>query len=122
MAIDKALIEENQKRLLEEKKRLEGLLARVAKRDKTTGDFHAKYPDFLGTQEDENASEVDAYETNIAEEWDLEQKFHRVEAAMKRIADGTYGICLNGGEEMPRARLAALPEAENCIEHDYQKK
>lgn len=121
MPIDKKLIEKNQKRLSDEKQRLLGLLNRVASRDKTAGEFHAKYPN-LGSQEDENAAEVTMYETNIAEEWDLEQKLHRVDAALVRIEKGTYGICQTGGEELDAARLEAVPEAENCVEHDHQKK
>lgn len=117
MTFTKEFIEKNKKRLLEEKQRLEKLLSRIAKRDAGDGDFHATYPKF-GSKEDENASEVAAYETNIAEEWDLEQKFHKVEGALKRIEGRTYGTCLRGGEEIPKPRLEAVPEAENCIRHE----
>lgn len=117
MPHQKELIQKNKKRLVEEKSRLEKLLLRIAKKDKAGGEFRAAYPEF-GSQPDENAAEVALYETNLAEERDLEQKLRRVEAALKRIAEGTYGICRIGGEPMPRARLLAVPEAENCIEHD----
>lgn len=117
MPHNKELIQKNKKRLLDEKTRLEKLLLRIAKKDKTAGDFHATYPEF-GSQPDENAAEVALYETNLAEEWDLEQKLRRVEAALKRIAEGTYGACRIGGEQMSKARLLAVPEAENCVDHD----
>ncbi|MBI4050562.1 MAG: hypothetical protein HY396_01140 [Candidatus Doudnabacteria bacterium] len=118
--IDQKLIEKNKKRLLAEKARLLGLLSRIAKRDKVAGDFRAEYPEF-GSKEDENAAEVTAYEANLAEEWDLEQKLTKVEKALKRIEKGTYGICAKGGEEMPLKRLEVAPEAENCVEHDESK-
>jgi len=35
--------------------------------------------------------------------------------ALDRIADGTYGRCVDCGEEIPTARLEALPEAERCV-------
>ena len=111
------LIEKNKKKLLEEKDRLESLLARVASKDETNGDFHAKYPDFGSTEED-NAAEVAAYEMNIAEEHDLELKLNRVSAALARIDKGNYGICAVGGEDIQGARLEAVPEAENCVQHD----
>lgn len=121
MPIDQKLIQKNQQRLQQEKKHLEEMLNRVAKKDKNVaGEFRAKYPDF-GSQEDENASEVEAYEANIAEEWDLEQKLRRVVSALARIGVGTYGVCQVGGEAMPPERLAAIPEAENCIEHESKK-
>ncbi len=115
--IDKELIKKNKKRLLEEKKRLETLLSRIAKRDEKSGGFHASYPEF-GNKEDENAAEVAVYETNIAEEHDLTQRLRKVESALERIAAGTYGFCQKGGEEMPTQRLEVAPEAENCVEHE----
>lgn len=38
-----------------------------------------------------------------------------VTMALDRIADGTYGLCVGCGEEIPRGRLEALPEAERCL-------
>ena len=34
--------------------------------------------------------------------------------ALRRIEDGTYGICLACGTRISGARLAAVPEAERC--------
>lgn len=96
---------------------MEKLLSRVANKDGTHGEFQAKYPDF-GSAEEDNAAEVAAYEANIAEEYDLEAKLRRVVAALARIAAGSYGICQSGGEEISTARLAAVPEAENCVQHE----
>ncbi len=115
--VSKELIKKNKKRLLEEKKRLEELLSRVAKRDPKGGDFHPTYEEF-GSKEDENALEVAAFAERIAEQHDLGGKLRQVLAALKRIAEGGYGICKLGGEEMPAERLEAVPEAENCIKHE----
>ena len=38
-----------------------------------------------------------------------------VEAALARIADGTYGTCIDCGAEIPAARLAVNPSARRCI-------
>ena len=115
--IDVKLIKKNKKRLLEEKKHLEKLLSRVAKRDPKGGDFHATYEE-IGNKEDENAAEVAIYAEHVAEEHDLEQKFRKVVGALERIAAGTYGICVRGGEPLSAERLEAAPEAENCVEHE----
>jgi DnaK suppressor protein len=40
--------------------------------------------------------------------------YHRVEAALQRIADGRFGICEDCGTEISRERLDALPYAETC--------
>ena len=115
--VSKQLIEKNRQKLLEEKKHLEELLSRIAKKDAKGNNFQAAYPEF-GSAPDENASEVAAYETNIAEEWDLKQMMRKVNDALHRIDSGIYGICKLGGEDIPVPRLVAVPEAENCIEHE----
>ena len=38
-----------------------------------------------------------------------------VEAALTRLADGTYGACVECGEPIPHARLAVSPAAPRCI-------
>lgn len=36
--------------------------------------------------------------------------------ALRRIADGNYGICEGCGEEIPKKRLEVLPAARYCVE------
>lgn len=38
-----------------------------------------------------------------------------VEAALKRIEDGTYGFCVDCGEPIPEKRLEAIPWASRCV-------
>lgn len=38
-----------------------------------------------------------------------------VRAALERLAEGSYGVCLNCGEEIRGARLFAVPWAAYCI-------
>ena len=38
-----------------------------------------------------------------------------IEAALKRIEDGTYGKCIDCGKDISERRLKALPEAERCL-------
>ena len=35
--------------------------------------------------------------------------------AMKRIKEGTYGICVDCDKKIPAARLQAKPEATRCV-------
>ncbi len=37
-----------------------------------------------------------------------------IEAALKRIEDGTFGICVNCGEAISAERLDAVPHAPRC--------
>jgi len=38
-----------------------------------------------------------------------------VDAALKRIEAGTYGVCTDCGTDIPAARLHAAPETPRCI-------
>ncbi len=40
-----------------------------------------------------------------------------IQDALRRIADGTYGRCLEGGERINESRLKAVPWARYCVEH-----
>lgn len=44
-----------------------------------------------------------------------EQQLRRIEAALRRIADGDFGDCQNCGEPIAAARLEADPTALLCI-------
>ena len=43
-------------------------------------------------------------------------KLRRVDAALARVEDGTFGICLESGEEIEPKRLETQPWAEFCLE------
>lgn len=38
----------------------------------------------------------------------------RIDAALARVADGSYGVCLDCGEEISAARLDVLPDTALC--------
>ena len=38
-----------------------------------------------------------------------------LEAALERVAEGTYGVCRDCGEDIPPARLQAEPAAARCV-------
>jgi DnaK suppressor protein len=42
------------------------------------------------------------------------QELQEIEAALARIRDGSYGICIDCGGEIVRARLKADPTAKRC--------
>jgi RNA polymerase-binding transcription factor len=45
----------------------------------------------------------------------LNEALHDVEAAITRLADGSYGRCERCGEPIAPARLEAIPAAEHCM-------
>lgn len=46
-----------------------------------------------------------------------EAALKEVEAALRRLEKGKYGICEVCGEPIDEARLEILPEARYCVEH-----
>jgi RNA polymerase-binding protein DksA len=44
-------------------------------------------------------------------------EMRRIQAALERIDDGSYGLCQICGRSIPRDRLEELPTAFRCIEH-----
>lgn len=116
--ISKELIEENKKKLQTEQKRLRSILSKEATFDgpgEFPGEYKPKY-DEVGNEEGENASEVEQFANDLSVTGNLEERLKKVEAALKRIEDGTYGRCA-GGDEIDEARLKAEPAADTCIAH-----
>ena len=52
---------------------------------------------------------------NTLEEHD-ERLLAEIDAALRRIEDGTYGKCVNCGAPIPEERLEAMPWATLCID------
>lgn len=70
----------------------------------STGELTAvdNHPADLGTEEFERSRDM-------AIDADLSDRLEEVEAALKRIEDGTYGIDAKTGKEIPFERLEAVP-------------
>jgi len=39
----------------------------------------------------------------------------KVQAALRRVSDGTYGLCVDCGKPVPDGRLEARPDASRCV-------
>ena len=102
--------------LLEERRRVEAAIQNL----------HDENPGSLA----EDAGEETAYDNHLADtatetydrelDYTLEENSEHVladiHAALKRIEEGTYGICTNCGKPIAVERLEALPWATLCID------
>lgn len=68
----------------------------------------------LGEDYEENAQEVQLDEVNQDVMAVLRKDLEKVEAALAKIADGTYGTD-DDGKEISEARLRAIPWADKAI-------
>jgi RNA polymerase-binding transcription factor len=61
------------------------------------------------------ASQVFEQQRDLALRERNQQHLAAVEAALRRLDEGTYGRCLRCGEPIASERLTALPWASHCI-------
>lgn len=114
--LDKKTLENYKKLLLETK-------------EKVTSDIKQISDDSANSQTD-SSRDVSGHALHIADvatdmydrEFNLglasndREILQKIDAALKRIQDGTYGFCLKTGKAIPAARLKAIPYAEYCLE------
>jgi DnaK suppressor protein len=94
--------------------RLDGELVELEKARESVRrekDEYAGYGNGVG----EAATETFEAERDLALIDNLEQMRSHVTGALKRIDDGTYGLCVTCGQPIPSERLEALPFADQCV-------
>ncbi|MFC6345474.1 TraR/DksA family transcriptional regulator, partial [Nocardioides hankookensis] len=103
-----------QERLEQERRRTERRLV----------DLRGDYRGFVEASKDTNADdEHDPEGATIAFErsqagalvHQAEEQLREVDAALERVAQGTYGVCAVCGEEIPPGRLEVRPTATTCV-------
>jgi DnaK suppressor protein len=111
-------VDRARQRLLHERKRLQGIndgLAAEQGVDQSEPDAFSElsladqHPADLGTEMFEREKDL-----SIAER--IEAELADVRRALKRIDEGTYGICEACGRPIARARLEVRPEARFCVD------
>jgi len=60
-------------------------------------------------------TETFEHEKDLALEMNLRRLLQATEDALRRMEQGSYGICANCGEQIPLERLEVLPQATLCI-------
>mgnify|MGYP005624280575 CR=1 FL=1 len=100
----KAKLEEERKRVQEE---LDQLNASVRSDERREGSPFGK--------REEEATESMEFEKRLALERRLYNSLEDLDKALKKIEEGTYGICENCGQPIDPARLEVLPQAVLCL-------
>lgn len=100
------IIVRERRKLLEERSRLLGELERLREALKTEVDVDAE----------EGDPDLIEREKNVALVSQLERKKDDVEAALRLIEKGKYGICERCGKEIPTERLEVRPDATLCVQ------
>jgi len=100
--------------LTAEKKQMESELRRRTEEFEQLTDNSAK-AGFFGDQGDE-ATDIFEQEKNIALRESMERQIAKINHAMQRLEQGTYGVCEVCGQPIDPERLDAFPSATTCIQ------
>ena len=68
----------------------------------------------------EQAGDLEGQESLETMESSARRELRAIDAALKRIAAGTYGICIDCGAPIPEKRLVAVPTALRCVTCESQ--
>ena len=113
MELDQEFVERQRARLEESRDQL------VRMRDGLEEDqrFRAnEEQDFTQHDSGDMSQSLFTREVDATVEQNVERRLASVERALQKIEEGTYGICDDTGEQIPRGRLEAVPEAIRTIE------
>lgn len=111
-------------RLLEEKELLEKELSGIGRKNPLNPiDWEPRPPSEIEAEADpiDAADYSTGYDANASIVADLETRYNEVAAALARIENGTYGVCVEGGEPIEENRLEADPAANTCVAHIHHR-
>jgi DnaK suppressor protein len=103
--------------LVDERERVEKALANL--RDDHPGSLDEEVEEVAGTADNhlgETASATLGREIDYTLGENSEEVLSQIDAALRRVEDGTYGTCVNCGREIAPERLEATPWAALCID------
>jgi YteA family regulatory protein len=105
------------KMLINEKERISELLLQMKRNDTIDSDMGISAElSWYDNHPSDVASELDYKEKGMALKANEVTIMNKVEAALKNIEDGSYGICKRCGIEIPRDRLDFVPYVDKCVE------
>ena len=97
-----------------ERDRIESSLRALTDAERSLGASQAEEGAALGQPADV-ASDLAEEELDLGLEEAARVRLAEIEAALRRIADGSYGLCEGCGDGLEVGRLRALPWARRCL-------
>ena len=83
--------------------------------ERTSDETHARVAEQARDVEDDSFSNL-VVDVNLAEIDRDADELRRIDGALARINEGSYGFCESCGQEIPEARLQAEPTALRCVQ------
>ncbi|HEY7908963.1 MAG TPA: TraR/DksA C4-type zinc finger protein [Thermomicrobiales bacterium] len=102
-------------KLLAERERLHGEKRAIDQDLIQLGRSQADDGASVGNHMADEGGSIQEADNDLAVRGNVEQVLAEVEHALKKLEDGTYGICEDTGEPISHARLEALPYARYTV-------
>jgi DnaK suppressor protein len=83
--------------------------------ERSSDETHVKIAEQVRDTEDDSFSNL-IVDLNLAEIDRDADELRRIDTALARISEGSYGQCETCGQEIPEARLLAEPTALRCVQ------
>lgn len=116
--LEKEFVERQSERLEE----LRAELVRMVKGLEEDQQFRAEEEEDLTEHDSGDLSQsLFTREMDATVEQTMEKRLQSVDRALQKIEEGTYGICDDTGEPIPRGRLEAMPEAIYTVEAQQRR-
>ena len=111
--VDQEFIDNQRQRLADLKDELTGVRDGL---EEDLAELEGGVDDFSETDSGDMSQSIFDREMDASVEEGIERRLGEVDRALRKIEEGTYGICDDTGEEIPRGRLEAVPEAVRTVE------
>ena len=82
--------------------------------ERSSDETHVRVAEQVRDTEDDSFSNL-IVDVNLAEIDRDADELRRIDGALARINEGSYGLCESCGQEIPEARLQAEPTAVRCV-------
>jgi RNA polymerase-binding protein DksA len=114
--MDHGLSKELHERLLRERQRLQAEISSLSRGGIRSDTFQDDETDSVDQHPADEGSELFEREKNLTLQRTLQASLQEVNEALRKLDEGTYGVCESCGKPIGEKRLRALPEATHCIE------
>ena len=111
--LDQDFLDNQRRRLIDLKGELERIRDGVEDDQRDLGEDEE---DFTEHDSGDLSQSIFTREMDATVEQQVERRLGEIDRALQKIEEGTYGICDDTGEEIPKGRLEAVPEAIRTVE------
>lgn len=112
-ALDQDFIESQRRRLIDLRDELGAVRGGL---EEDQRDLEGQGNDFTETDSGDMSQSIFDREMDASVGEQIGRRLGEVERALQKIEEGTYGVCDDTGEEIPKGRLEAVPEAVRTVE------